>query len=352
MGAELKRRQEPRRPFWPWALAFLVLLLLLGGGAFWGWEAFQARLSPVDPESPSQVVVHIPQGASTQAIARLLYEKGIIRDPLAFRLYVRLRGADGQLQAGWYGFSPSQDVASIVAMLRRGEVLEFSFTVPEGKTVEEIREILLGLGFWSADEVDQALRDTRWLKEPPPPGVKEPLEGYLFPETYRFPYGTPVDQVVGKMVEETYRRFTPERLERAQELGLSVHEVLTLASIIEKEARFPEDQPKISAVFHNRLKLKMKLQADPTVAYALGKPGDRLTTRDLQAEVPYNTYVYGGLPPGPIASPGEGAIEAALHPAQVDYLYFVSAPDGTTYYARDYGTHLRNVQKVRQESRR
>ncbi|MDI3269528.1 MAG: endolytic transglycosylase MltG [Bacillota bacterium] len=351
MGADLEKSREPRRRLWPWVLGVLGLLVLLFGlGAWWAWQEAAVRLAPLDPGNGSQVVVQIPPGASTQAIADLLYQKGIIKDPLVFRLYVRWKKEDGQLQAGWYGLSPSQDVASLVEMLRRGEVLQFTFTVPEGKTVADIREILLN--FWPKEEVDEALRDTHWLKEPPPPDVKEPLEGYLFPETYRFPYGTPVEEAVGKMVQETYRRFTPEREARAKELGLSLHEVLTLASIIEKEARFPQDQPKISAVFHNRLKLNMKLQADPTVAYALGKPGDQLTTKDLQAEVPYNTYVYGGLPPGPIASPGDGAIEAALYPEDSQNLYFVSAPDGTTYYAKDYAAHLRNVQKVRQESRR
>lgn len=343
----------------PWkvlAVALALCAVLAAGAGGWLYHAYRSALLPADPGAATSVTVTIPRGASTMEIARILHDRHLIRDPLAFRVLVRLEDRDGRLKAGVYRLSPAMPAREILERLTRGDVLTARFTIPEGFTVAQIIDRLAEMGLADRDglraALDEAARD--WPYLPEGAELREPLEGYLFPDTYRVPVGaegrvTNPRVIVRAMLERFEAVFDQRRRERARELGLSVHEVVTLASIIEREAKVPEERPLISAVYHNRLRRGMKLDADPTVLYAVGKTSGPLTYQDLQVDSLYNTYRYPGLPPGPIGAPGTAAIDAALHPADVDYLYFVLRPDGSGRheFARTLAEHNRNVQAWR-----
>lgn len=328
-----------------WLLA-AGLLTAGTGAAAWRW----ALSPPVTAGQAPTVEVTVPRGASTAAIAGQLARAGVIRHPLAFLLYVRYRGLDGRLRAGTYALSPAMGLPQIVDLLVEGRVVAERVTVPEGYTVRQVIELLVRNGLADAAGLRAALaeRAGTWPYLPRTP-LREPLEGYLFPDTYLFPRGAPPATLVDAMLRRFEEAFRPEWRARAAELGLTVHQVVTLASIVEREARLPEERPLIAAVYLNRLNRGMKLDADPTVLYALGRTSGTLTRQDLEVDSPYNTYRYPGLPPGPIANPGAAAIEAVLYPADVDYLYFVARPDGRGghAFARTLEEHLRNVRRYR-----
>ncbi|MBE3590320.1 MAG: endolytic transglycosylase MltG [Firmicutes bacterium] len=330
---------------WAWAgvLAAAALVAVLVSAAA------LSLVAPADPHAQSEVLVHIPEGASTEEIARILAERRIVKNALAFRLAARFDGLAGRLQAGWYRLSPALTTHEILVRLAAGHVATVRFTVPEGYTVAQVRALLIHEGFGDAAEVERATRAREVVAAWLPAGaeVKEPLEGYLFPDTYTLPYGSGAEAAVRAMTRRFAKVWTPEMEARRRALGLTVHEAVTLASIIELETKFPEDRPLVSAVFHNRLKRGMPLGSDVTVAYAVGKPAAELTRADFADPSPFNTYVHTGLPPGPICNPGIDALRAALEPADVPYLYFVALPDGHLLYARTIAEHQENVRKAR-----
>ncbi|MBX5476066.1 MAG: endolytic transglycosylase MltG [Clostridia bacterium] len=330
---------------WAWAGVLAAAALLLASTA----AAALSLVAPADPESRDAVLVRIPEGASTGGIGRILAERHIVKNALAFRLAARLDGLAGRLQAGWYRLSPSMTTHEILERLARGDVATVRFTVPEGYTVAQVRSLLVREGFGDAKAVaaatTQRSRVAAWL--PAGAEVKEPLEGYLFPDTYTVPYGSGADAAVRAMTRRFAEVWAPELAARSRALGMTVHQTVTLASIIELETKYPQDRPLVSAVFHNRLKLGMPLGSDVTVAYAVGKPAKELTRADFANPSPYNTYVHAGLPPGPICNPGLDAIRAALEPANVPYLYFVALPDGHLLYAKTHEEHLKNVRRAR-----
>ena len=270
--------------------------------------------------------VTIPQGSTFAAAADSLESAGVLRSPRLFRMYASVTGRDRDIKAGTYLLEPGLSWNELIQALTAGRGIEQSLTVPEGRALREIVPMLAeGIGapvesLWAAAR-DSAAR--RRLRIPTPN-----LEGYLFPDTYRFMYGTSAREAVRDMVRRFEEVWEPAWDARAAELGLSRHNVVTLASIVEKEARLAEERPVIAAVYHNRLRQGMPLQADPTVQYAIGEHRTRVMYRDLKIDSPYNTYRNRGLPPGPIASPGRASIEAALFPANVPYRYFVAHPDG------------------------
>lgn len=332
-----------RRRFW-WILPAVVVVLLLAGGVAAG-VLYTSLTTPVDPEGETRIIT-IEPGSGTAQIGMELERAGLIKNRQVFALLARYLKKDGKLQAGEYELSPAMPMRAIIDKLERGEVVTYTFTVPEGYTVRQIVDRLVAEGFGEREEFESLVQDRSLVAEWLPAGLvtDEPLEGYLFPETYTVTARTTEREIIEAMVAETRRVWTEERLARAAGLGLTVHQVLTLASIIEEEAQVAEERPLIAAVYHNRLRLGMLLQADPTVLYALGRPaGEPLLTRDLDVDSPYNTYRYPGLPPGPIANPGLAAIDAALYPADVDYLYFVARNDGTHAFARNYKEHQENV---------
>ena len=295
-----------------------------------------------DSREPGEPVrVTVPQGVTFGTVLDTLVERGIVSGPRRFRFYARLKGADRQVRAGDYDLAPGGAWSEILESLTTGRVSTEEVTIPEGFTLADMVGRIAAVTEVHPDSVRARLSDPsaheRWGL--PGPG----LEGYLFPETYRFARGVGLDVVVEAMVDQYRSTWTPERIARLAELEMSEAEVVTLASIVQAEARLIEEMPTISAVYHNRIRLGYLLQADPTVLYALGGRRERLlfAAIDSVADSPYNTYTRRGLPPGPIGAPGDAALEAALYPSDEAYLYFVARPDGSHLFTNSLEEHNR-----------
>ena len=319
------------------ALSMLLAAVLVTGYMF---------SCPLPKDSP-KVTVYVAPGSSTAQVAGILHEAGIIRYPLAFRALARLMRADGRLQTGEYQFEPGIYAWDAITSLKTGRVLYYGVTVPEGLTVEQIASLVEERGFGRKDEILRLCKDASLLPvtvSESLDAVRYPLEGYLFPDTYYVRRGMTEKEIVDMMLQRFTAVFTKDLFAKAEDAGMSPHEVATLASIVEREAYAAEERPIIAGVYLNRLRIGMKLDADPTVVYAVGKEaGYNLLWRDLEVESPYNTYRNAGLPPGPIGSFGKSSLEAVLAPADVQYLYFVAKQDGTHAFARTLAEHNRNV---------
>ena len=331
-----------------WIAVVLLALSLVGG-----MVTISSYASPVSTTGAEDQIVVIPAGASQNEIGQILLEQGLVRSRWAFLAATRWLGYDGQLKAGEYRLSASSSLWEIIEKLYRGEVITYRLTIPEGYTAEQIRTQLLEAESLQGGQVESLFNDpgrvADWVPDERLAQLKSPLEGYLFPDTYQYTAGMSAADLVDMMLSRFRDLWNQERLAKLEALGLSIHEAVTLASIVEKEARLDEERPIIAAVYLNRLKRNMKLDADPTVLYALGKtPGEMLFYKDLEIDSPYNTYRYSGLPPGPIASPGLKSIDAVLNPADVPYLYFVARNDGSHEFAVNYAEHLQNVARYRQ----
>lgn len=355
-----RRKQEVRG----FAVKFLLIsgiTLMTAFGLALNWA-----LTPVQPTSAAPdgtlrsstvsrgevqreyVRVSLPPGAGAREIARLLHRAGLIKHPIVFEVLVRARGVENRLIAGDYEIPVGRPMGDILAQLVEGRVATVTFTIPEGLTIAQIADVLDEKDFAKAEGFLAACRRLKLngdLLDGDKVQPLEQMEGYLFPDTYRVARGIGVDDLVKIMFFRWQAEFGEARRNRAAELGMTVHQVMTLASIIEREAKKPEERALISAVFHNRLKAGMKLDADPTVLYAIGEPGGELTLEDLAVDSPYNTYKYPGLPPGPICNPGAACIDAALYPADTDYLYFVARPDGTHDFSVTLREHMAKKRK-------
>lgn len=326
-------------------LALLVLLAIVIGGAAAAGMLYRRLQTPYRGYSGPDQFVEIPAGAGTRAIGEHLVAAGVVRDPLTFRIALWRTGQARRLKAGEYRFDRAMTPADVIGKLARGEVYVINVTFPEGLTIAEMARIFEAHGFGPASAFVQAARDPSLIRSVDPQA--HDLEGYLFPETYALPRRTEASKLVQLMIDRFEKVFAPLG-DAAAARGLSVHDAVTLASIVEKETARPDERPVVAAVYENRLRIGMGLQCDPTVIYALereGKYTGNLRRDDLQFDSPYNTYRYSGLPPGPIASPGRASLAAAVHPAPVDYLYFVSRNDGSHAFARTLAEHDRNVQK-------
>lgn len=295
------------------------------------------------------VRITIPRGSGLSAAVDSLAAHDVVTWPTGFALYARLKGEAGSLKPGVYELRRGAGWPHVLEKLVSGDVVKARLVIPEGWTTREIAQRIAAVTEAPADSVLALLADTAAAERFGVPGPT--LEGYIYPATYVFPLGTPPEEMVRTAVRRYEKVWTPERRARADSLGMSEREVVTLASIIEKEAKVWGERDTISAVYHNRLRIGMPLQADPTVQYALGAHQSRLLYKHIDEveESPYNTYRRRGLPPGPIASPSEGAIEAALNPADVDYLYFVARPDGTHVFTRTLAEHNVAKRRSRQE---
>jgi UPF0755 protein len=292
--------------------------------------------------------VTIPAGSSFATAVDSLARAKVVSSPRLFRFYASARHRDRDLKAGTYAFQPGASWNDVLDALTRGKGLVHTVTIPEGFALSSIAAVLGRALSVPAESVlvaasDSALRNR--LDVPTPT-----LEGYLFPDTYTFAEGTSPADAVRLMVARFEQVWKPEWDARLQQLAMSRHDIITLASIVEKEARLAEERPVISAVYHNRLKRGMLLQADPTVQYALGRHVDRVLYKDLEIDSRYNTYKHPGLPPGPIASPGAASIEAALFPANVPYLYFVASPDGHHEFRQTFAEHTEAREQIRREN--
>ena len=300
--------------------------------------------------------VEIPEGSTFTDSLDILKGNGLINSRVGMLLVGRITGFDHDIKAGYYNLSESMTPLQIFNSLVEGRTIQYTITIPEGFELRKIRKQFLKTGLMD-DESWQLVYDQDFILSLE---VNAPsLEGYLYPDTYNFSKGTKPETIFKRMVQRLKENFDEPLLKRAEELGMSENEVLTLASIIEREAIYDSERPTISAVFHNRLKKNMRLQADPTVLYGVKNRWKRIRYRDLKRETPYNTYRFKGLPPGPIASPGIKSIRAALYPSDEDYLYFVAKNNGRHYFSKSNAEHskavvqyqLNGVKKIRKNKK-
>jgi UPF0755 protein len=321
----------------------IVALILIAAAAAMAWLALGIT-RPYKGYTEPERFVEVPQGAGPASISRRLADAGVIRDRFSFRVELARSGVGRRLQAGEYRFDRPMTVKEVVAKLSRGEVYLLPITFREGLTIKQMSEIFEAKGFGPRADFVAAAGDRRLVASFDPEA--RDLEGFLFPDTYALERHATAAQLVARMVAGFEKVLTPELRTRAQARGLSVHALVTLASIVEKETGNTDERPLVAAVYSNRLKTGMGLQCDPTVIFALDKAGrytGNLTKEDLHFDSPYNTYRYAGLPPGPIASPGRASLEAAVHPADAPYLYFVSRNDGTHAFSSTLAEHNHNV---------
>ncbi len=323
----------------------LPLLVVALATAVWFHEALQ----PAGANS-EEVVFLVPDGATLPTVSRALEEAGLVRRAWAFRGLARYEGVGGKLRAGEYALRASMRPDEILQRLVRGQVRTHPLVIPEGLTAAEIAERVAGAGFGSAEDFLRVVHDSDLVAQLGLEG--DSLEGYLFPETYRFARGVPARSIVLDMVGEFRRAWEP-LASRAAERGQSQREVVILASIVEKETAVPEERPMIAAVFLNRLARGIRLETDPAVIYGIPGFDGNLRRVHLEDESnPYNTYRIAGLPPGPIANPGAGALRAVVEPAETDALFFVSRNDGTHHFSRTYAEHARAVDRYQRHRRR
>lgn len=296
------------------------------------------------PHGPPTRVI-IPRGSSFADAADSLSRAQLIGWRKMFRVYARLIGGDRKIKPGTYLLRHGTPWSDIISALHGGHGLVNTITIPEGYTISQISPLLSRTLKVPAESVDAAVRDTSLLARLDVPVPT--LEGYLFPDTYAFPVGTTARQAVHEMVYDFERRWKPDWDAKASNLQINRNDLVTMASIVEKEARLREERPVIAAVYYNRLRKGMLLQADPTVQYALGHHVGRVLYKDLTVESPYNTYVHKGLPPGPVSSPGVASLDAAANPANVPYLYFVASPDGHHEFRMTLDEHTSAIREVR-----
>jgi UPF0755 protein len=298
-----------------------------------------------------RIMVIIPRGATYYQALDSLESRGVIESRDWFSLYARIRGLPSNLKSGVYTFDKDESWSSVVSTLKSGRGLEVRFTVTEGMMGFEVAERARSWLGVSKDSFTAAMRDTSLERElgirPSPAGV----DGYMYPTTYVVPMRMRARDLMKVMTHEFIARWQPEWDGRLGELNMTRHEIMTLASIIEAEVRYRPDRPYVSAVYHNRLRRGMALQADPTIVYAHGRRLRRVWERQLQIHSPYNTYLHTGLPPGPITQPSDSSIIAALYPAQIGYLYFVAQPDGKHIFSSTYADHLAAIRESKRQRR-
>jgi UPF0755 protein len=323
------------------ALLLVVVAAGAGAGAWWVYSRVQA---PYRTATDAETFVDIPAGLGPATIGARLVDAGVVQDAWTFRAAVLISGRARDLKAGEYRFDAPMPALDVVAKIARGDVYKRMLTFREGLTIAEMAQVFEDRGFGAAVDFTRAAQNASLIGDLDP--AARDLEGYLFPETYALPRNTPAADVVEQMVAGFKKSFDGDLRAAAAADGLTVRQVVTLASLVEKETASPDERPLVAAVYRNRMKIRMGMQADPTVIYALQKAGKydgNLSREDLQFDSPYNTYRYAGLPPGPIASAGHASLAAAVKPAAVDFLYFVSRNDGTHVFATTLAEHNRNV---------
>jgi UPF0755 protein len=323
-------------------LASVVLLVALTS-----WLVRELA-APAAAEAADGVFFEVDKGWSTRRVIARLKSEDIVRSAVALQVACRIYFPGERFKAGEYLFRPPIETKDAILRIFGGRIYLEPMTVPEGLTGREIADLLRPGDPDGAAAFRRAFLDAGLIADLDPRA--KDLEGYLFPNTYNMPRKAPEADLVGAMVAEFREVFDEGRRRRAAELGMTIRDVVTLASLIEEETALPDERPLVSAVFHNRLKIGMKLDCDPTIVYALKQEGrytGRLLLRDLKLPSPYNTYLHAGLPPGPISNPGISSLDAALAPAPDGYLYFVARGDGSHRFSRTLGEHLDAVKKFR-----
>ncbi|MGM8214199.1 endolytic transglycosylase MltG [Bacillaceae bacterium W0354] len=342
---------------------FALLIIVISLGGYYAYSYIAEGLRPVDKEDDTIIDIEIPLGSSVEAIGNILEENNIINNSRIFKYYVKFKNESG-FQAGEYKLSKSMTLDEIIESLKTGKILVdplFTITIPEGTTIEQIAGILQSKTSITEEEFLEKMTDVEYIQSLIPlypsilseeilkDNIRYPLEGYLYAATYPFYDKNPtVEQFVELLLQQSEQRIQPYLLD-IEQMGLSVHEAVTMASLIEEEAVSEEDRKMVSGVFYNRMNSQppMPLQTDPTVLYALGGHKERVLYEDLEVDSPYNTYLYPGLPPGPIANFHENALQAALYPEEHEYYYFVASYEGDVYYATTLQEHQENINKYR-----
>jgi len=326
------------------ALLLAVALTAIGVRTY--LQSDPSRLPWVRPGTPK--IVYIKPKTGVQEIAQTLWEAGVIRSRWAFLGMAYLQGSPTRLKAGEYEFTHGMSLREILGKLEAGRVVTHQISIPEGFTARDIAQLLAGEKLVDTDRFMALVADARFVEGLGVAGTT--LEGYLFPDTYRLTRGMDEGEIILIMVARFWQA-APRNLDvQARRVGLDVHSVVTLASLIEKEAKLDSERPLVAAVFYNRLRRNMPLQSDPTAVYDVPRPRRRITPLDLKRRTPYNTYLKAGLPPGPIANPGVASLQAALNPAHVTYLYFVAKNDGSHYFSWTLKQHAEAVRKYQGRS--
>ena len=312
------------------AIVIILILILLG---LFGVKSYMDGLDkPYNPEITDNVLIDIPMGSSTTDIGQILVDNGIIGNQKDFKLFSKINKYDGQYVAGIYSLNPSMTPTEICTTICEGKTASLSFTIPEGYTLDEITNTLVTTGLVNRETFVNLLENGNYSSEfeflNGVPSGATPLEGYLFPDTYSIPYGANEDDIIRVMLQKFQDVYESEIKNNLAATGLNLHELLTLASIVEEESMHLSDKAPVASVIYNRLDVGMRLQMDTTVIYAMDEKKIDLTYDDIEIDSPYNTYLVDGLPIGPICCPGLNSIEAALHPADTDYYYFVVSDKG------------------------
>lgn len=321
--------------------ALIFVVLVATGLAGWQYLANYAY-TPADPRAAGQVLQVLP-GSGINAVSRMLARRNITDSAFKFRVLFYIKNRHARIKAGEYNLSAAMSPAEILNVLVEGKVALHRLTIPEGYTIKQISSLVDASGLATGESLLRAATAGDFLSAL---GIAaDSAEGYLFPETYFFPKTTTAEEILTTLIRRFQAVFSREWAARAKDLGFSVHQIVTLASIIEKETAAPQERPLVASVFHNRLKRGMRLESDPTVIYGIPDFNGNITRAHLNTLTPYNTYRISGLPPGPIANPGKAALEAALYPADTGFFYFVSTGGGTHYFSTNFTDHNRAVRK-------
>ncbi len=353
-----KRKEEGKTVRKIVGITSLVIVAIIAIVVLSGYFYIKSALEPVDPNSTTEIEVEIPIGSSLATISSILQENGVIKDARIFKYYTKFKN-ESQFQAGNYTLTQSMTLDEIIESLKTGKVYRkpiFTMTIPEGLTLEQIANIVETNTNYTKDEFMAKVTDEEFIEnmigtypeiiteEVLEGNLRYALEGYLYPATYSFYEEDPtLDEIITTMISQT-KEIVLGYSSLLEEKQMTVHELLTFASLREEEATAQTDRETIASVFYNRLELDMPLQTDPTVLYALGSHKDQVLYEDLKVESPYNTYEVTGLPPGPIANAGKTSIEAVLNPTDTDYLYFLADPEGINHFAKTYEEHLQNIE--------
>jgi len=348
-----QRQQEAKLVRRVVVIVALVLIMIVAVVGTSGYFYIKSALKPVNPDSDKDIVVEIPIGSGVSTISQLLEDKGLVKNAKVFKYYVKFKN-ESNFMAGEYHMNPSMSIQEIIDSLKTGKIMQepvFTMTIPEGRQLKEISAIIAKKTNQKEEEVWKQLNDEAFIKglmakypdllttEIWAKNIKYPLEGYLFPATYSYYEEKPtLEAIISVMLDKTESVVKAYETEIERD-KLTVHQFLTMSSLIEEEATKNVDRKKIASVFYNRIEQGMPLQTDPTVLYALGEHKDRVYYKDLEVDSPYNTYQNVGLPPGPIANAGTVSMEATLHPDNTDYLYFLASKDGKVYFSKSLNEH-------------
>ena len=320
-----------------------ILLMLLGVPGYFAADLYYYAKQPASLSDSKILIVNVSPGQPFYRTVQVLYQNHLITHPLKFKLLAKMQKLDRKIIAGEYELSTCMTPNTIIGYMKNGVVRLHKLCIPEGYNLSQIGENIEKSGICSKKQFMSAANDPNLAKEMGMPASG--FEGYLFPDTYYFSKGIPPARIISTMVKQFRKIFREDWRKRAGELGFTQHEIITLASMIEKETGVAGERALVSSVFHNRLKQNMRLACDPTIIYGIEGFNGNITKKDINRLTPYNTYQIKGLPPGPIANPGVAAIEAALYPAVTDYLYFVAKGDNTHYFSTSLAEHNQAVKK-------